>query len=324
MGITNAQYDEIMREYDRKRIEAGHRLDLREAQVYEMIPEYADVEEEIREIACDYGIKSIGGDEKALSEMREVIEKLSLKKRELLIEHGFSEDYLEPEYACKDCNDTGYIGQNKCHCFKQKILKLLYSKSNVGDILLRENFDTFSFDHYTDAEYDVMKQVLEKCKAFTSTFEEKAGNNLLISGNAGTGKTFLSNCIAKALLDNGYSVIYFTSVQLFDTLSKYAFSYDYSEDSLSMKEDIYSCDLLIIDDLGTENVTNFVESQLFNIINERIIRNNSTVISTNLLLAEIKERYTDRVLSRITGKYTPIRLDISDIRYRVRNTSQGK
>jgi len=323
MGLTNAQYDEIMREYDKKRIEASHRLDSKAAQVYEMIPEYSDVEDEIREIAFEYGMKSIGGDENALSEMREKIARLGDKKAELLASHGFSPDYLDPDYSCKDCNDTGYIGKQKCHCLTQKILQMLYSKSNVGDILEKENFDTLDMDQYTDSEYEIMEPVINKCKDYVSKFDTEY-ENLLFMGKPGVGKTFLSNCIAKSLLDKGHSVIYFTSVQLFDTLSTYAFSYDYSENSLSMKEDIVSCDLLIIDDLGTEMTNNFVSSHLFNIINEREIRNKATIISTNLDIAEITGRYSERVLSRLVGRYTRLKLDISDIRFKSRISGQGK
>lgn len=317
MGLTNSQFDEIMRDYDRKRIEASHRQDARMAQVYEMIPEYTDVEEEIREIACDCGIRSIGGDTSALDEMKQKIEVLSQRKKELLVSHGFAEDYLEPDYTCKDCSDTGYIGQNKCHCLTQRILQMLYSKSNVGDVLERENFDTLSYDEYSDSEYEIMKPIIEKCKAYSEKFPE-GNENILFAGKPGVGKTFLSNCIAKAILDKGYSVIYFTSVQLFDTLSKYAYSYDFSEDSDGMKDDISTCDLLIIDDLGTEALTKFVESQLFNIINERIIRSKATIISTNLSISDINERYSERVLSRLVGNYSMIKLDISDIRFKSR------
>lgn len=323
MGLTNAQYDEIMREYDRKRIDARHRLDARAAQVYEMIPEYSDVEDEIREIAVECGIKSIGGDENALDDMKRRIEELSSVKAELLVSHGFSPDYLEPEYECEDCMDTGYIGQQKCHCLTQKILQMLYSKSNVGDILMKENFDNIDIDQYSDMEYEKMGPIIQKCKNYVANFDNEY-ENLLFIGKPGVGKTFLSNCIAKALLDSGHSVIYFTSVQLFDTLSTYAFSYDYSENSLSMKEDISSCDLLIIDDLGTEMTNSFVSSHLFNIINEREIRNKATIISTNLDIESISERYSERVLSRLVGKYTGMRLDISDIRFKNRILGQGK
>ena len=323
MGLTNAQYDEIMREYDRKRIEASHRLDAKAAQVYEMIPEYSDVEEEIREVAFQCGLKSIGGDESALSDMREKIEELGKKKEELLVANGFSANYLEPDYACMDCKDTGYIGQQKCHCLKQKILTVLYSKSNVGDILEKENFDTLSIDEYTDAEYEIMQPVIDKCKEYVEKFD-KNPRNLIFTGNPGVGKTFLTNCIAKALLDKGHSVIYFTSVQLFDKLSTYAFSYDYSENSLGMKEDIHSCDLLIIDDLGTEMANNFVASNLFSIINERSIRGKATIISTNLSIEDISERYSQRVLSRFAGEYDRLKLDISDLRFRHNITGQGK
>lgn len=323
MGIENTQFDAIMREYEKRRNTSAHKLELKLAQVYEMIPEYYDVEEEIRECAYQAGIKSIGGDSLALEKMHEEIDALSKKKKELLISNGFDVNYLEPEYECPDCKDTGYIDGVKCHCLTQKILKALYSKSNVGDILERENFNTLSINEYTDSEYEIMKPIIDKCKAYSEGFDENT-ENLLFLGKPGVGKTFLSNCIAKELLDKGNSVIYFTSVQLFDTLSRVAFSYDYSDDSMAVKEDLYTCDLLIIDDLGTESVTKFVEAQLFNIINERIIRDKATIISTNLALADITEFYSERILSRLVGKYTLLKPDISDIRFKSKISGQGK
>ena len=323
MGLSNAQYDAIMREYDRKRIESAHKLDAKLAQVYEMIPEYYDVEEEIREVAFQSGLKSIGGDSSALDEMHTIIDRLAAKKVALLTENGLPENYLDPEYECSDCKDTGYIDGKKCHCLSQKILQMLYSKSNVGAILEKENFDTLSFDEYSDSEYEVMKPVIDKCKAFVDGFENN-NENLMFIGKPGVGKTFLSNCIAKALLDKGHSVIYFTSVQLFDTLSQYAFSYDYTEDSQNMKEDIYTCDLLIIDDLGTETATKFVEAQFFSIINERIIRNKATIISTNLMFTDMNERYSERIISRFAGNFSMYKLDISDIRFKNKISGQGK
>ena len=168
-----------------------------------------------------------------------------------------------------------------------------------------------------------MKPVIEKCKAFAKEFDN-SDENLMLMGNPGVGKTFLSNCIAKELLDSGHSVIYFTSVQLFDTLSKYAFTYENSYEGEGILEDIYSCDLLIIDDLGTEIATKLVESQLFNIINERIIRNKATMISSTLCLSDMNDRYSERIVSRVAGNYSILKLDISDIRFRKKISSQGK
>lgn len=317
MGITNTQYDAIMREYEKKRTIAQHRLDEKYDRVYKAIPEYADIEKQIREAAYKGGMESIGGDRAALSKMREVIETLSEKKEKLLVDNGYPKDYLSLEYTCPDCKDTGYIQGQKCHCLKQEILKLLYSKSNVSEILSRQNFDTLTMDLYSEEECRIMEPVIKACMEYVENFDKKPGN-IMFCANPGVGKTFLTNCIAKALLDTAHSVIYFTSVQLFDRLSKYTFSYDIRDDDEGMKEDFYSCDLLIIDDLGTENMTKFVESQLFDIINERLIRSKATIVSTNLKIRDINERYSERVLSRLVGSYTVLRPEISDMRFKAK------
>ena len=137
-------------------------------------------------------------------------------------------------------------------------------------------------------------------------------SNLYLYGDTGIGKTFLSNCVAKELLDRGHSVIYFTAFQLFDILSKGVFEKD--EDALAAHQNIFTCDLLIIDDLGTELSNSFTTSQLFLCLNERILRKKSTIISTNLGMNQIADIYSERVLSRISSNYTLLKLFGADIR----------
>lgn len=317
MGLTNAQYDEIMRIYDKRRIESKHRLDERVEEVYKAIPEYEELDVSVRDIATECGKRAIRGDKSALVEMQDRINAVIKDKEALLVNNGFSKDYLEPVFVCKDCEDTGYINSQKCHCLNQMIIHRLYAQSNVSDILSRENFDTLTYDYYDDSNLSVMKETIDMLKKYTENFDSQY-ENIIFMGRPGVGKTFLTNCIAKALLDTAHSVIYFTSVQLFDTLSKYAFSYDSSEEIAEIREDIFTCDLLIIDDLGTENSGSFAANQLFLVLNERNLRRKSTIISTNLNLSEIGEKYTDRVVSRIMGSYTFIKPDISDIRLKMR------
>ncbi len=163
-----------------------------------------------------------------------------------------------------------------------------------------------------------MKEIIDICLSFVKSFD-KSYDNLLFYGNPGSGKTFLTNCITKELLDTGHSVIYFTSTELFDTLATYIFrNNDASEDILQIHEDIFSCDLLVIDDLGTEMTNDFVISQLFLIINERNVRKKSTIISTNLSIGSLSQDYEDRIISRIIGNYRLLNPQIGDLRFRIR------
>lgn len=323
MSISNSKYDAIMRTYEEKRLKSRHILEEHREEVYDLIPEYKLIDTEIGNISVDQGRKLILGDDDALSVLREKIAVLVKRKEDLLSEYGFPLDYLEPKYECSVCKDTGYVGTERCNCLKQAIIRVLYSQSNIESVLETENFDNLSYEYYNDADVEKMRQIVDECKGFARGFDEEY-ENLLMIGNVGVGKTYLTNCIAKELLASGHSVIYFTSFKLFDTLAKYAFSSGDSKEELeAVHEDIFSCDLLIIDDLGTEMTNTFVSSQLFVILNERNIRNKSTIISTNLSFEALSERYTERNFSRIFGFYKKLKIEIDDIRItkkRIQNT----
>ena len=317
MAVTQQQYDEIMREYERRRDNSRHNAERARSEVYTAIPEYRRIDDEITDIAMECAGKALEGDAGAVSEMKKEIERLTGRQRQLLIENGFAEDFLEEKHVCNDCKDTGYIdGMTKCHCLKQAILKYLYSQSNIEEILKRENFATLSYDYYTDTESEKMKPIINECRRFADDFG-KTYENILLFGNVGVGKTFLTNCMAKEIIDKGHSVIYFTSMRLFDTLSRELFNYE-NDRSRDLQNDIFTCDLLIIDDLGTENVNAFVASRLFDVLNERDIRRKPTIISTNLSFEDLGSRYTERNISRIFGNYKVLNPEAGDIRIRMR------
>jgi len=239
---------------------------------------------------------------------------LSQQRDTLLSAGGFALDYLDPVYECPDCKDTGYIDGRKCHCFRQAIINTVYAQSNIREILRRENFDHFSYSYYSDEDISpttglsalaTARHAVEECHHFIDAFDNKP-QNLFFYGGTGVGKTFLTNCVAKELLDKGYSVIYFTAFQLFDILSKGVFEKD--ADAIAAHHNIFDCDLLVIDDLGTELSNAFTTSQLFLCVNERLLRHKSTIISTNLSFQQIADIYSERTFSRICGDYTMIKL----------------
>ena len=321
MALTHTQYDEIMREYENKRERARHNAEEAKRKVEEAVPAYRETEDKITTLAVECAQKALDGEDGEVSQLKSEIASLTSKLSGMLTENGFPEDYLEERYECPDCKDTGYTdGTTKCHCLKQAILRYTYHQSNIEDILLRENFDTLRYDLYTDAECEKMKGVISECRRFVDDFGKKY-ENVLLYGNVGVGKTFLTNCMAKALLDEGYSVIYFTSIRLFDILSRGLYKYAES-DAQDIQNDIFTCDLLIIDDLGTEGVNSFVAQRLFDILNERDLRRKSTIISTNLPFEEVKGRYTERNFSRIFGNYIVLHPDVQDIRIRKRRATR--
>lgn len=318
MALKNTQYDEIMREYYRKQTEDRHEQEERIRRATEALPELAAIDHEIASLSVSSARKALEGDETALSHLREDIKALSEKKTELLTSHGYPADYLEIHYHCPDCQDTGYIGQEKCHCFRQAVIDLLYTQSNIRDILEEENFDHFSFRYYSDTAVSpttglsslvTMKKLVAESMDFIRNFDTDF-QNFFFYGDTGVGKTFLSHCIAQELLDTAHCVMYFSAFDLFDLLADSKFSREKNEGA----EFILDSDLLIIDDLGTELTNSFVSSQLFLCINERIMRRKSTIISTNLKLENFSDTYSERTFSRIASNYRMVKLEAKDIR----------
>lgn len=320
MALSNSQYDEIIRGYDARQLRSQHLLDARTKDAYRKIPRLQEIDHAIASCSVEHARRLLDGDSHALSALNERIAGYRREKEMLLTENGFPADYFSPVYACPDCKDTGYIDGRRCHCFRQAAIDLIYTQSNLKDVLQHENFSTFSFDYYSDSDVNpgtgksslaTARDAVATCRRFVDTFDETF-SNLYVYGDTGVGKTFLSNCVAKELLDRGYSVIYFTAFQLFDILSKGVFKKD--AEAVAAHRNIFDCDLLIIDDLGTELTNSFTTSQLFLCLNERILRKKSTLISTNLGVGQLADIYSERVLSRISSNYTLIKLFGADIR----------
>lgn len=324
MALSNAQYDEIMRKYQQRQAANRHLTQKRQEELYARIPSLKEIEHQISEVSVSSARKMLDGDALAFSSLKEQLASLRSQKQALLAKSGYDESSLAPVYTCKDCKDTGYINGSKCHCFRQEIINVVYSQSNIKNILEKENFSTFSYEYYSDRDFSsatglsslaTMQNAVASCRHFIDDFDNKP-KNLLFYGDTGVGKTFLSNCVAKELLERGNSVIYFTAFQLFDILSKGVFDRD--ADAIAAHQNIFDCDLLIIDDLGTEVSNSFTTSQLFLCVNERILRGKSTIISSNLSPRELLDVYSERTFSRISSNYTIINLFGDDIRLKKR------
>ena len=313
MPLTNTQYDIIRRDYENRQLHNRHELERRTAYVYSHIPDYQNLDDKVSSLSVAQGKKYLDGDEHAMNELKEMLSEISEKKAKLLTDAGLPADYLKPVYTCPDCQDTGYIGSEKCHCFKQAIITLLYEQSNLREMLQNENFQTLSYEYYEKEHLSRFQNAVITCQNFIKNFNSDY-HNLFFYGTVGTGKSFLSNCVAKELIESGHSVIYFSASGLFELLSQYSFDYKNREDQKARYADLYQCDLLIIDDLGTELTNQFVNSQLFSLLNERHMGKNATIISTNLSLEELRNRYSDRIFSRITSHYEICKLTGPDIR----------
>lgn len=315
MKLSEALFDSIMREYDQQRLKNMRKLNARVAEVYDRFPEIKQLDEQISQLAESYADTFTEAGGMSFEEYRDKLANLRMEKEALLKCYHIAPESLKMQYRCPDCQDTGYIENEKCHCFRQKIIDEMYQQSNLREILKTENFSTLSFAYYDTDNLEKMKIAIETCKKFTENFD-KSFENILLCGTVGIGKTFLSNCIAKEILDQGHSVLYLSAFQLFDLMAKNSFSGNTSKEESIAKQypHIFESDLLIIDDLGTELANSFTVTGFFLVINERILHKKSTLISTNLSPEEILATYTDRTASRILSNYKMLKLSGSDIR----------
>ncbi len=300
------------------RIRSAHQRELadRRQRIYREVPELATLDRELtRENTATIRkllTLSPSAAAEAKAERLRRIRPLQERRNFLLSENHIPAEDLELTYDCPICKDEGMVDGQRCSCYQKHMLKLLYRQSCLGEILERENFDTFSFDLYSDeamgehvSPRENMQDFYNRAKDFATTFEPE-GKSFLFYGGAGVGKTFLSNCIAKAVMDNGHSVLYVTANELFgDILSPYLMYVDpdTKERLRPVYELVYKADLLVLDDLGTELVNSFTLSQLFEVINRRMLSRKSTIISTNLSLAQLRDIYQERILSRIVENY---------------------
>ena len=338
MKLTNAQYDRIMRGYEYRQQRTRREQTARQEEVLSRIPRMRELDEKAAALSveCARSFLRQTGDGAAVTAaaapdtaaLRRELSAISRERRTLLSRYGYPEDYLDPIYECPDCRDTGYIDGKPCHCMQQAAIDLFCTQSGLRDILEQENFSHFSFDCYPSTPVvrtigksprEQMHYVVSVCRDFLESFDEQSGN-LLFYGGTGLGKTFLSHCIAYELLNSAHSVLYYSSGDLFQKLGDVLFARAEAAGVPSAGESelepslLFESDLLIIDDLGSELTNAFVISQLFRILNERMNRKKSTLISTNLSLAQLEDRYTQRVSSRLLSSFTLLGFYGDDIR----------
>jgi len=322
--MVDQTYSRIMREYDKKRGTARIKRDQRITEIYSRIPRVKDIDNEIRKIGLSISkgiINNQGNPEELIKTLKTKLEALKQEKAFLMTEHNIPIQYLEDEYLCHHCKDTGFVaGGKKCSCFKQQLINIAYSMSNLDGILKKENFKTFNINYFSNDTFqdheitprDNMLEILQVCEGFVINFDNKKEENLLFYGPTGLGKTFLANCIAKALLDRGKIVIYQTAFKIFEILEEIRFHNNGDKVKYNL---LFSADLLIIDDLGTEVTNSFTNSELFNIVNSRILSGKKTIISTNLAPKDFGMRYDDRIASRLFSRYTVLKFYGKDLRW---------
>ncbi len=321
--------EEITREYEQTRTRNKSLLGKRRAEVYEKIPRIKEIEDQGKLSYIRAARMRVLGEDAQGKQTQSASadnRKLTEEKRKLLIAAGYPADYLEEIFDCPQCMDTGYVDGARCKCFAKKLVQALYVRSNLQNVLMRENFSTFDLSYYGDEPVEGkpytpkenMTRVFEKAKSFADDFSANRTNgNILIYGETGLGKTFLTNCIAKSVMDAGHPVLYLSANELFEEILG-PFIMEGNSELKEIFDLIYDSALLIIDDLGTEFTNGFVCSQLFEIVNRRGLLGRSTLISTNLSMHELDKRYTERVVSRFVADYTVFHIYGENIRYQKR------
>ncbi len=326
--------ESIAHQYEQIRLNNSNKQYERRAEVYRKLPRIEEIDDELAELRFTYMRSRIQKNDSGIQAYKAKTKELTAEKEDLLQAGGYPADYLAPIYSCSECEDTGYVDGRRCSCFNQKLIDNLYIQSNLKKVLAKENFDTFRTDYYSKepipgkdfSPYDNICNVLDMLHSYVDAFDTDFANekilhrNILFYGDTGIGKTFLTNCVAKALLDKGHSVLYLSSNDLFtDIVSNYIMNHVYELEDLYKL--VYNCKLLIIDDLGTEITNNLVKTQLFEIINKRILDERSTIISTNCNITELNDRYSQRIVSRLIDNYNIFNILGKNIRYQKRRDS---
>jgi len=308
----------LLKQYAQKKERAENLAVRRKQDLYKKLPALEKLEEDSSSYALNSILTMLNSAGSAKDKnFSKTLNSNKEKKLKLLKENGYPADYLEPDYECKKCNDTGYIttktGRELCSCIKQDLYNIAYNSANIYD-LQNQNFKAFNLNYYSSesdkTKYGVklsprenMEKIYKLALNFVEKFDESDTINLLFCGGTGLGKTFLSSCIANELIHKEKTVLYQTAPIMLDKIIDYKFG----KSKENIMSSILSADLLIIDDLGTEAQNQLKNTELFNIINSRILNQNNkitkTIISTNLSLDDLNETYDERIISRIIGNY---------------------
>lgn len=320
--IYKLAFDELNIRREKATIKANHKKE----ELTIGVPRLKEIENELSHAGIELArvILSGGVTTEKVLKLKEKNEGLQREKAEIINILQLPKEFLEPDYVCKKCNDNGYIENNMCDCLKALLKKLAVQDINKTSPLELCSFNSFKLDFYPDdmkiannqTPKEIMKNVLDYCKKYSKSFSEKS-SNILMMGNTGLGKTHLSLAIAKNAVEKGYSVLYDSMPNLLNRIEQEHFNNkSQSHDILNA---VLDADLLILDDLGAEFLTQFTATCIYNVINSRLLSRKPTIISTNLTTTEIETRYTNRILSRLIGTYDILSFFGNDIRIKLKH-----
>jgi len=304
MKFSEDVYLKAENELKKRRDNAEQLADMRRKQLINKLPELLEIENIIRDAALEV-IKGLGNgknvDVKSLAEKNLNAQK---EKNELLKKNGFPEDYLEPQYSCKICNDSGVVNGKLCSCHIELLKKISMSEYSCSSILAVSTFDTFDLKYYSEEKNmslgysprEYMEASVDFLKNYANNFS-KNSESFFFTGGTGLGKTHLSLAVMNKVTEKGYTVFYGSSDNIIKQMEKERFGRSNGD----IEEEIENADLLIIDDLGTEFKTAFSETAVYQLINNAILNGKPMIISSNLSITELEERYGKRVVSRLNS-----------------------
>ena len=305
-------YAQIKREMERYRDYAINKADEEIKLIYEKYPRLKEIDKELKNAGSHMlkeTLRRRGEDrDKLVKEFKEHYANLEKEKQSILDNAGISQDMLKPKFRCRLCEDTGIYKDKECKCMKKRRIEKMYTLSNIHENMKEQNFEKFDSSLFSKepilngvSQYDRILEISDTCREGIAGME-KTPFYALFMGGVGLGKTFLCSCLAKFAMEMGYSVVYATAYDIADVLVKVKFNRATGEDYETL-DLINSCDLLIVDDLGTEGINSATNTAVFTVINNRLLNKKSLIISTNLSLKDINRIYGERVFSRFMGGF---------------------
>ncbi len=315
MSFNSRNYYELKEAFAKKHLAAAERAEARAAALADKIEGLAEIDAALGATAARImGAALAGKDglEARIQTIKRETEELREARAALLKAHGYPADYTDVHYDCEKCKDLGFVDTKICECFKKALVLRGYESSGLGALIGKQTFDNYSLAYFSGDDRARMQQNFDKLRDYADSFTIES-DSLLLMGGTGLGKTHLSSAIAKTVIDRGFDVLYTSVLHMIAEFEKTKFRGE--EDSTDR---YFSAELLIVDDLGTELGGSFSESCLYNVIDTRICKGLPTVISTNLTAAQLSERYTGRLFSRLLGVYKPLLFCGKDVRFEKR------
>lgn len=315
MAYNAENYKKIAAQYKDKNLRAKEAAEARREELHRNLPQVAEIDRALSATGLRIMREALKGKEGLDVRIRKLEEGNNLlleARREILRANGYPEDYSSVHYECEECQDIGFVNGKMCKCMRRALTLAGYESSGVLKLIEKQNFDTFDLNYYKGAERRNMEQILEISKDYALNFRDDTMRNLLFMGDTGLGKTHLSSAIAKVVVDRGFDVVYESAQKIFSDFE--AEKFGRVPQGENRTERYLACDLLIMDDLGTEMQSAFTVSCLYYLINTRLINEKSMVISTNIDKEEFSRQYTDRITSRLLGEFTVCVFAGTDIR----------